>query len=216
MRAIILSFVIILLQFYGQAQQLDPDTSNANPLRNRTGAILFKIELQNNQFWPYLLAFSGKTFSGKYHISEWKAVRIGVSVDGDLFHLDNAVGPAVPTSQQRSGVSLRIESEYLIYTALSGGLLFYYGGGPILGYSRTSYSNSDSKQRNGLVELGLSGTIGVEYVLFDRVSILAEYVTQGIYSRQRSHYTGSHSVETVVTWVSVESTPIRLGLSIYF
>jgi hypothetical protein len=141
----------------------------------------------------------------KYLLSDRRAVRLGIEVDGliSFGKSDDYRGQTVPDSladfeefdSDRQGI--RIEAEYTSYGFNESDLHFFWGVGPLFEYSRqfeksvrVSYYY-DGLRRNVTESeihqwaLGLSGSIGAEWFLLERVSILAEY---GI-SFQYDYYT---------------------------
>lgn len=211
MKTLTVALLVLLACHYGLGQTPSDTTKKCS---EGTMAILFKIEIENKSFWPTLLAFSGKTFSGTYHFSDSKAIRLGFSASGTTFKRDQT--DVTPSPRSESGISLRIESQYLAHLPVSGNLLFYYGAGPIVGYSGFLRRYADSDYRNITWELGLSGVAGMEYILLDRVTILAEYFIHAVYSRYESE--NRRAVRDKSTWTrfTFDSMPIRLGLSLYF
>ncbi len=199
-------------------------TTEFNPLAENKWAVVFEAG-------TLLRGSSGDVFknfllTGKYHFNKKHAVRLfggtsGYKSDG------NEKGYNQP-DLNRISESFYIETglQYVRYLNPDSRVKVYLAAGP---YYTFDYSNSNrddaitgswysyyySKEWN----LGIAGSLGVEYIILDNISLIGEYFI----SATAGKTIGDSRYAENYQWYSSESTNYRIrfnkmqiGLSVYF
>lgn len=199
-------------------------------------ALQFGIYGYNN-----LTTFGGTTISYQRFISRNIALRIGSTIELDLDSIDSSgkstgdLGGKVKTELEEWNNSFSLNCEFLVYRGSA--LSLFYGGGPYAAYSNRQsvwfdpyyyYNGAGARARKNRTkefDVGLTGTIGVQWAPSAWCAIHAEYRVSAAYSseelyvREERAGVGTNYVieETMDTeGVVFDSKGVRFGLSIYF
>ena len=196
------------------AQQEEPE-EDENPIQARTWALQFQI---NPNFT--LGAFEGSTLSVKKHTSATRAWRLGVTLEANLADSDSDEGENTDENNQLIGVN----GHYLFYSARKRPVHLYAGPGLRGFYSRASSKDERRGPSGEQIVLsdvtfvdwsvGLTGTLGVEWVAGKSISLLAEYSTAISFSRREFFGDSRRPSMDRTTW-RLGSDNVRFGLSVY-
>ena len=210
----------------------------SNSLRDSVYALQFQID-QNFS----ISSFQGGIISVKKHLADNAAVRIGVSLTASSAQSDESVknSPADTirgsTSSNPRGFSVGVTAQYVYYADTPAPINLYFGGGPLLNYSRfarndeqNDFSGSNFNRRKyGSEEnrwsLGAGGQLGVEWFATEYISLLGEYgisltyswskyVNSTTYSNNGGEYTQERDTQANIFQFNPVS--VKLGLSVYF
>ncbi len=180
--------------------------------------------------------FQGGTFSGKYHLNNSSAFRLGVSLanlkrDEDLTITYTFPDTTIQGSENalyKDGI-VRFDLQYLHYSKIVSSVSMFLGVG--VSYQTTSFSiestmADDEISATELYDItsngyGLSLLIGVEWFVKSNIGISAEYGS-GYYST-KNEGTESYSEEDNSLTVDINGTEsgieyhrVKFGVSIYF
>lgn len=147
-----------------------------------------------------LTSFQGAIISAKYHTSDRRAIRFGLTAYGDVAESDQNSGPtSTPNSSRTNGQSVSVNARYLMYPVSTSSVVFVFGFGPQLGVSRSKSSFRESQylseNTNTSFSGGISGSWGAEWFFKSGLSLLAEYGISMNYSRYKSTWT-TESIDT--------------------
>jgi hypothetical protein len=113
-----------------------------------------------------------------------------------------------------------LQFQYMRYTSNSDEILFYYGIGPILGYSYSENDDTYSSGHGQSYSAGLVGMVGVEWFATKAISANLEYRLSGIYTRiHNSAFEAGYPPGNYDYWDSgwsLTDRGISLGANIYF
>ncbi len=209
-----------------------PTLNGENSLYDGSSSLQFQI---SDNF--SLSAFKGLAFSGKKHISDKTAIRLGVDIyvsssGNDTHSTYQQPNDSSFTSENNSNfwASSGFDIQYIRYTSLKSPIHFFWGAGPNFRYQRTSYESeritlstgaiSTRNDENKSLSAGMSGIAGVEWFAVKNISFLAEYGSSLYYQWMKSTIhnntpqKSSSSSETNSLVFSPAS--VRLGISLYF
>jgi len=168
----------------------------------------------------------GSVVSVKYHSSAKSAWRAGVSMDFDSMNdtrrnTDAGVpDPDLTTEFTRTAAELALQ--YVRYANPDARVMFLFGGGPFFGFedrARDSDSGGGSMNHEEFDRwsVGISGIVGVEWLVASRIGIHAEYGLAYRYFDQRSKV-ANEAREQVVEGDGHDfgGRPVLLGVSAYF
>lgn len=197
------------------------------PLEPGAHALLFQIGPSLD-----LQSFSGGTISLKWHESETRARRLGLTLSADAdFRDDDAEGFEPSRVENRQSVSARTGLLFLTYRRSRTPVYLYHGLGPVGGVSfdriEQDLSGDLSGDTNGAIrtavsaDLGLGGAVGVEWVVAPAISLTGEYTTSltGRYTRihNSAQFFGEERESSADGFgLSLRPGGARLGLSVYF
>ncbi len=198
------------------------------------------LQFQINQNFT-LNSFQGSTFSGKYHLTNSSALRIGVTVFGhsttennnknkynaDTLHSSSKVESTLNDNW------ISIELQYLYYAKMTNSISAYFGAG--VHYSRnfrTQDSNTEeiymsnenfshSRKEYSAYGLGADILMGVEWFVRSNIGILAEYSSGFNYEHRESETPKNENdaenyFDNERTTYSFSPHGVKFGLSIYF
>ena len=210
----------------GLAQTADDDT----PIQAGARALVFGVDLSSG-----LTGFGGGTLGIKWHASEARATRLGLTVnagarvsDGDVTSSD--AESTSDTDDVSASLFLGTEVVFLRYARPRTSIYLYRGLGPT-GSLRVNYDDRDRRDggqsrssSSSFVEVGagLTGVVGVEWPVASAVSLTAEYGASvvGTYARQSRNDSleGDRSQDqTNSTFgLSVDARGVRGGVAVYF
>lgn len=200
------------------------------------GAWALQFEIVGDVFDLNLRSFQGTTLSLKKHTSDGSALRIGLGLGLELsdqdvtLERDGESEPVTEYNRDRESISLIIQKVF--YPSPSASVNFFYGIGPVADFShRESAAKLEQPTRKDTYETfswsaGASGVLGVEWFPTRAISLLAEYSSSLQYSWSKTtrkslfDQTDNGTVLTVReerdNSLSIQSSSVRLGLSVYF
>ncbi len=185
------------------------------------GAWAMQFEIGGSLLDFRLYDYSGETFSGKYHLSESRALKFGIEVYGSAMDINKDKESASPSKSTSSLTIRQVKNQrfqgvchYLWYLRENNGFHFITGLGPVfdielrhseessdsnLGTDQNSKTNSDLIYKNNSYYFGLSGAVGVEYFFSKNTSLIAEYQSSAgyEYAERESVLNSSNSSESV-------------------
>lgn len=217
------ALVLTLLLAAAPAAQTDPDDDT--PLEPGAHALLF-------QAGPDLTLgpFGGSTISVKRHQTETQARRLSLTIalsaeagGGDF----NTGSDEVGTSENSQFVGLGLNLLSLRYRRSRTPVYLYRGVGPS-GSLTVQRRKVDVDAEEGQIgprdqvsafyraEFGVTGAVGVEWVVTGPLSVLGEYATslEGTYTR-RTNTSGGQGQSINQFGIAVQPRA-RFGLSVYF
>ncbi len=204
------------------------ESKTNNSLKDGAWALQFQI---GSNFT--LSSFQGKTISVKKHYSNFAAVRVGITGESQFttekrFYSDTARATEWDGGGNNSQF-ISLIGQYLFYPNPEARVNVFFGGGPILSFSRTFQNTdyvSDSQYRayeSNQWGAGAIGVLGVECFVLSELSLHAEYGVslQHFWNKyttetrlfQNNHLIGT-SGYTEKTWRL--SNSVKFGLSVYF
>ncbi|MFH1891142.1 MAG: hypothetical protein ABIK83_00490 [Candidatus Zixiibacteriota bacterium] len=226
-------------------EEATADSSLHNSLTAGSKAMQFQID-DNFQ----LSSFDGATISFKKYSSARSAKRLGLTIFGSLLGRDtyddnlSGIPGRVDTDRSISTLGLDAQLLFLSYSQVRKSAYFYYGYGPMIGYSLSDNQTESVFIRENLIsrvtaldrQYVLSGggiaIIGVDWFVTDGLSLSAEYGLSLIYRYldniyrydyiRRDSETGdivaqdSSQRDDFERGVLVQSLPVKFGLSVYF
>jgi opacity protein-like surface antigen len=218
--------------------QSDQD-STKNSLKKGSWSLQFQIS-QNFT----LRNFQGSNLSAKKHLSSKSAIRFGIGLSGTMtdrekdLKRDDTNYLSDETIEDKS-TQISLNSYYIYYPHPGKKINLYYGGGPVIAYSKLK-SEFDSKEifQDTLSRdihdendrkswsIGILALIGVEWFLNQQISIHAEYGSSLSYIRTETEGTrvtitseneeDYRSTNTVQKRFSFRSDSVKFGISVYF
>lgn len=228
-----------LLLLVAFSVRTEAQTSNNNQLTEHSRAIQFQI---NSNFT--LGSFQGAALSYKHHLQPSSALRVGVDLSLNdanteaaqkTFYSDTLRTSGNSTRDQ-SSVALQLNTQAIWYSESSLGILFFYGTGPFVGFSRWHQEDESISSTVGFPQskstlegtattwsLGLTGLLGVEWFASKSISLHAEYGIRLGYAWTKNESSGNTlatrykttSEGTTTSW-QLSSNAVRFGLSVYF
>jgi len=189
-----------------------------------------------------LKPFNGMIVSVKRHFSERSALRLGVRLDFDwnsnatsaLTEVADTVYDWQDLTEERDYQQFMIDLSYLRYVKPGSYVNFFWGAGPLVGFSRSTRTAERTRGENisSTVDeymrswsIGALGLVGVEWFLSKSFSFHAEYRASFAYSSSVAeqnalevHPPNSqnyHSENEGDRW-DFQSMSVILGLSVYF
>jgi hypothetical protein len=181
-----------------------------------------------------LKKFQEMAFSGKKHISDKSAVRIGIDlnflisdVDKDVFSIrHDTTTSQVEETYNNDEIDLWVQ--FMRYSSINNSIKFYWAGGPIFGFERWFYKKrDDTPQLSGRSQetliwlVGTSWTVGAEWFATPELGLHAEYYLSLTFNWRRTNDT-SYSSNTISYGrdrnysFNLSSGDVRFGLSTYF
>jgi len=140
-------------------------------------------------------AFDGSLISYKYHLNDHRAIRFGLSYNGQ--NLADKRGTIQYYSDDTTCIDIRYRSDKRNIAVSVSGISYrfpqhtmklYFGGGPFVQYSgavldtlflhrqgSTSLGNRPIKETSLTAKFGLGGVYGCEWFFHKRLSAMAEY-----------------------------------------
>jgi hypothetical protein len=229
-------FVVLILICLGSILTLAQDSARMaeNALADKKWALQFGIA---NNFT--LTNFQSGGASIKKMLSPDKAFRLGVDFHGN-FSGDDQIGQStpgdtfyIPPTHDTNFQSIAINSQWIWYPNPAEDVLFFYGFGPSVSFTRTRNTNEDgfrlpqniftSRRESRSWGVGLNGVCGVEWFATRSISLSAEYVVGLMYSWQMSESSSQRSTDTFVSYteftqhsIALSSSSVRFGVSAYF
>ncbi|MCK6544212.1 hypothetical protein L6Q79_16205, partial [bacterium] len=173
-----------------------------------------------------LKSFEGSTISFKRMLSEKRAIRIGLTINGN--HTNQDFQTNIPDSvnhfkdSQISSANVTVFLSLQTMKSFGKNIFFYSGYGLTLGFNHYWVNpNIDYRQQADTYTIGPIAYIGVEYFLNSRISLSGEYGLTGYYSYRvskfKSYYTNTDIGKTKLYEHSfgINSLTPKLGLAIY-
>lgn len=222
--------LLLLLSFAIASPTALADERSEAALNEGSWSLQFAID-QNFD----LNSFAGANLSCKKHMSEKTAFRLGLSLAGRLgnsdIHESDDGGPVYFVRDEdldRDYFSGNLNLLWINYANPDDRLVFFYGLGPQIGYSRDKRELSVESEVNNLdkdyrwsMSAGFRGALGVEWFVANGVSLLAEYGTSlqyeySEYEQLREHEQSTDRREQISRELRVLADAVRLGVSVYF
>lgn len=217
-----LSVLFILFSIITVSSVIHPDQDST---RSRGKyALLFQVG-SNFQ----LQSFSGATFSFKYQMNKRSALRLGLSISGASSTRDFNQNDFYPDTtflgnEKTNSINLTVTCQYLRNIHIIHDVAFYYGGGPVIGFSysrdNTIYTINnvpENDNKSNSYNAGLSFVGGVEWYLAKNISLLGEYGFSFTYTYLIRNYVDSYEKYNYTTkGYSLGSSAVKLGVSVYF
>ena len=169
--------------------QQDKEKARDNSLYDGAWALQFQI---SSNFRLY--DFQGMAFSGKYHLSDKKAIRLGLEFDASIssgtdeqYHVSPYDTMSTITDIDSNTQSIELIAQYLVYPSPEAEVNFYFGAGPLVEFFRidakseqiSEYADTAYMSRpinyNKTWAAGINGVIGVEWFAAKNISLLGEY-----------------------------------------
>lgn len=201
--------------FAADATEMDEE----NSLTAGSWALQFRIT-ENFQ----LSSFQGSTLSAKRHLSDGRAIRVGISLNGavaDVEHRTINVTTDSTTFESKIDENyqfVQLDAQYLIYPSPAKKLTVFVGAGPLFELSRSEASGREQWRLNKIWSFGVSVVLGVEWFATKRISFLSEYSSALTYDIQISESTSSSSDyknEDERQALSFSYSSVKFGLSVY-
>ena len=188
-------------------------------------------------------SFGEPDFSVKYHLSDRRAVRLGIGVDGLITfgNNDRHSGQTKPDSLEyarefdSNGQDFELTAEYIFYSSPGSNIHILWGAGPLLEYHRRFEKTMTANYRPDGIHrhtyetktntwaFGISGALGAEWFFLRRVSIFAEYGIELEYRYTDRKMTGTSRDEGSQTEDKAHTNTFdldlktsKIGLSVYF
>lgn len=168
-----INFVFVLLTTFSNL--LSQDTTQL-PLKKSKFALQMQMSGLLN-----LRPFQGNVLSGKYHISDQSAIRLGFSISNSYSFYNVEVDEEQGKGQS---FSFELNAQYIQYIKTEDDIAVFLGCGP--SYDKQLYSAYSSSLRQNNWSLGIDGIIGVEWFFKRNMSLSAEYGLELNYSETRS------------------------------
>ena len=177
-----------------------------------------------------LASFQGATFSGKYHLNNFSAVRLGLTTNlnnqnrGTDYQLLDTTYSA-HSDGSNHGYSFTIDAQYIFYIETLNEVSFYCGAGPEIGYyfnkQNSSTANPDtsitSNQTSKNFSVGLDFIGGVEWMFSKRMSLSAEYGLSFYYQKNTASMNDPNTIiQTNNKSFNINPGYVKFGLSVYF
>ncbi|MBN1407076.1 MAG: outer membrane beta-barrel protein [Calditrichaceae bacterium] len=231
--------LIIFLQFLVFGNLFcQNDSLKINSLYAGSKSIQFRITSNLT-----LSDFNGGNISAKYHLSNKKAVRIGVTLDAGKSESDNKKisGGEEFKDDNSNEFLIGIDAQYLYFPKINNRVTLFIGVGPEFSYqyyegkgelsvykvdTLSFITNSSNKRAE--YNIGISLIAGVEVFILKYLSIHAEYSSFAYYRYYKSDsfsitdYTDAYQENTGSIYHSESSSyflrahDVLFGLSIYF
>ena len=192
-RVVCLLFVVFTISALAGEEKKEKQ----NSLHKGAWALQFEVQgsLLDFQLYDYL----GQTFSGKYQLSDKRALRFGVELNGSVADIDHTVSASETagesdesTNQKLNNQSYSAVCQYMWYLRKNNGFHFMVGLGPQMGFSfndlddRSKYDfeltqeespnmSEDYIRKYSSYHLGLAGSIGFEYFITSNLSTMMEF-----------------------------------------
>ena len=170
--------------------------------------------------------FHGTLISGKYHINQKSAIRIGIGFT--LKNQDNKTEQKQFASntwneKMKKNISdyyMQINMQYLRYLSNIADTKLYIGAGPFWDYNSLENSNITLgfTEKNEFWRIGLKIIIGIEYFVVKNISFSGEYSPSFCYFHNESHEKNDSSVyfRNTSSGYQIDNEKVRIGISIYF
>ena len=221
--ASLLLFLLLAAVQFTLAQESESSTTDLA----KSWSLQFQI---NNNF--QLSSFQGSTISAKYHLSSKHAMRFGISLSGNIQDQELDRMRMGVQENKLDRLSLQVRSHYLFYFPSIKKTQLYFGVGPTLEYlnndTKTLESLSKRTRESYLWGVGISGVLGIEWLVRENIGLLAEYGTSFLYNYSKSEDVYKQTVpgndeyeimdrtEQEMKAFSINSLSIKFGLSVYF
>lgn len=209
---------------------------NQNPVNHsiHKGSKALQFRVANNFT---LSDFQGIAFSGKKHISENSAVRLGIDLNIEFSTSDRDVRryyqdtTLTTTKDDISKQMFIMRIQYMRYLELEKSVKFFWAAGPTAQFNReitkTEYYDGyrdvsfDLKDEYKYWSVGGSGALGAEWFANPNISFHSEYVISMIYDWRKIKNdniagTDLNSDLSKLKRFHIYATGINFGLSVYF
>ena len=161
--------------------------------------------------------FLGTLISGKYHFNDHWAVRVGLGSDvtkvkNNFNQMDDSQN-AVRSSSTSTNQRYLIQSQLVYYFAPQKTIKLYAGLGPYYFYYHDKHTS-----HNLLVRIwGGKVILGAEWFFLSQASVFLEYTARTRFDRyERYDSTENNELKSLRKLQLFDSSPIQLGLTIYF
>jgi hypothetical protein len=185
------------------------DSTSVNSLQKGNWALQF--EMYGGFLTFQIREYLGATFSGKYHISDNRALRVGLDIDGastdfavesDQKNQDYA--RETTSDGTNSNHNLNLVLQHLWYLRENNGIHLYTGLGPMIYINTKRVDQTDDLYHESETDfvddktvrhstdknyfLGLSGSIGVEYFIKQNLGLSFEFQSSVGYDYEIDKY----------------------------
>lgn len=159
-------------------------------------------------------SFLGSTLSGKRHTSAARAWEFGLTLDASARTGGEEGGP-----EDRNQEAVALTAHYLAYPLLGSQDLetvqLFVGAGPRFSVRRESTGGGFQTSTDW--GIGLSGTIGAEWFIHRRVSLVGAYDSALMYRRQHSGTDSAPGAgDSSANLYSLDAGGVHFGVSVYF
>jgi len=183
--------VLLLPTPPAQAQSENDTTARDHPPALQKGG--WGLQYEATSLDGALSGFQGSLFSGRYHLSDRQALRVGISVNASTgdeeevneLRRDTLATDRVERRSEQDFQDYALSAEYVHYVRPTDQLFVYAGVGPRVGYDesrqeQTIPDQGGSKSEKTVVEqtmyrVGLTGALGVEWFVHPHISLSVEY-----------------------------------------
>jgi hypothetical protein len=205
---------ISLLIYFLSVSNINAQTSYLDSLDGK-----FALQFQISENFT-LTDFQGAILSGKYHLSNRSAVRLGLSMkfsdsdaEASFIEFDSLLNNKTISS---SLFGFGINAQYLYYLQVWDVIGFYSGIGPFINYEFREITSEDYSKGEDL-SIGLDAIAGVEWSFIKFMSFSAEYGFQFYYFYRTSNSKSNNSTSeaTVKSWI-FSADQVKFGISVYF
>lgn len=195
-------FVFVLLTTFSNL--LAQDTTQL-PLKKAKFALQVQMSGLLN-----LRPFQGNVLSGKYHISDLSAVRLGFSISNSNRFYNVEVDEELGKGQS---FSFELNAQYIQYIKTEDDIAVFLGCGP--SYNKELFSSYSTSSRQNAWSLGIGGVLGVEWFFKRNMSLEVEYGLKLYYTENRSsdYKDGRGNIHKSIGTSSEDM--FKVGLSVY-
>jgi hypothetical protein len=191
----------------------------------------YALQFQVSQNFT-LSSFMGSVISGKYHLTNKNAIRIGLGFSSTMGNQSSVTqyssgASDVNNVSEGNSQSVDITAQYMITPVISDKIRFYCGAGPKFGLNFSKINNTSNavntsqyidKQNTKGYSAGIMCSAGVEWFFSSKMSLCAEYGLTYVYSYAKitGDYNGSYTATQETYKYSFDGNNVRFGLSVYF
>ena len=202
-KSIPISVLLAIFLFnYGFGQD-----STQNSLKKSKFALQFQIGGSLT-----LKPFQESSFSGKYHFTDFSAIRAGIQISNSV-DIESKIDDV--DSLKSNSLSFKINAEYIYYVGVEDDICLFIGGG--LAYGRDFYNADGTYLSSDSWNIGLSAIIGMEWFVKKNISLSGEY---GIILNYLNRYSTNLSRNVIInqhkTNFNLNSyNQFKIGVSLY-
>lgn len=159
------NLISIFLVFIFTSSIIVGQDSTQNSLKQGKFALQFQLE---GSF--AVKPFQESSFSGKYHLTDFSAIRAGIQISNSV-DIENKIDGK--DTSKPSSLDIRINAQYIFYLSVVDDICLFTGAG--LSYGRDLNINDIYWLEQDRWNIGLSAIIGTEWFVKKNISISGEY-----------------------------------------
>jgi hypothetical protein len=200
---------------------------NESYLDSLDGKFALQFQISDNF---NLTNFQGTTFSGKYHLSNRDAVRLGVSLEFGNADIETSVTRLDTSDINKSEnntdeFGIMVNLQYIRYFTVTSNIALFGGAGPFINIQNQSSErtiNEDEtevkvKSDRDIFSTGADILLGVEWWFYKQMSLSAEYgITFSYWSSKDNFSDDNTKAESKINSFSVNGKHVNFGISVYF